>query len=166
MKPLIRKMKPMNDFLRLLTALAVTMCLCACGGSSDDTDTGSNDSDPSGDSQSGQADPPDAPSTPSSDLTGKMLDELEGVTKVLKDVKDEASAKAAAQYITEYAERNKTLAEQFKVLTPAEQVASAQKNAHRNMSIQMALQQEMMRISRDPKLSAHLSDAFDQINRQ
>lgn len=152
----------MNTYLRLLAVLTLSMCLCACGGSDDATNAGSGDADPATGASAGQG---EAPSTPSTDLTGKMLDELDGVAKVLKDVKDEATAKAAAQYITAYAERNKVLAEKFKALTTAEQVASAQKNAQRNMTVQMALQQEMMRIGLDPKLSAHLSDAFQKINR-
>lgn len=141
----------------------ISLSLCACGGSDD-----ASQADGSGDASGAPAvaGQDGAPSIPSTDLTGKMLDELEGVTTVLKGVKDEATAKAAAAYITEYAERNKVLAEQFKNLTMPEQVASAQKNAGRNMNIQMALQQEIMRIGLDPALSQHMSEAFNKINRQ
>ena len=157
-------MNHLSLVMRCLLLLTITLSVGACGGGEGEANApgetaGPDDVSTAGPGSAGGANP----AAPSTDLTGKMLDEMEALTEVLKGVKDEASAQAAAQYITEYAERKKTLAEQFKALSTAEQIADSQKHAKRNMDVNMALHQETMRINLDPALKKYLAEAFEML---
>lgn len=148
----------MSTSLRVLAILTMMILLPACGNGDDAGNGSDNSTGTATETSSG-----DTSSAPSSDLLGKMLDEMESLNAVLKDVKDQASAEAAAEYIDGYAERHKALADQYAALSPAEQLAMGQKHVQRSMTVQTALQQEMMRIGLDPELRVHFSDAFKKL---
>ena len=93
----------------------------------------------------------------SSDMTARMNE----VVDVLKTVKDESSAKSAAEKIKTIAEAAKKIEEQAKALPDAEKKLLEEKKTKQMETIGTALSKEMQRIMIvDPKLMAIVSDAM------
>ncbi len=90
------------------------------------------------------------------------------ITGVLRDVKDEASAKAAAPKLKTLAAAMQTLKNQFKAMGPPSKESEAHLGAvlgEDSKSVMEDLTKELLRVSTDPKLQVPLKEAMADIQK-
>jgi hypothetical protein len=105
----------------------------------------------------------DSPESVRDDMTGTF----EAGADILAGIRDEASAKAAADDLVSWAEDMRELQARAKELgtTSAEQLQSMTEEEQRKLQAASArFLGEMMRVARDPKLSPHLEEALKRAN--